>query len=219
MALRLSLGIDEAGRGCVIGSLVMAGFLMPEDESLVEQLNDLGVKDSKLLVSSKREELAKQIKKIAHSYKIVKIKPQMLDKFSLNKLEAEFSAQLINCLKPHKVYLDCPASGRGIHNYCQMVLMSCQHKKYEIVGANKMDRDNILAAAASILAKSERERHIKLLKKQYGDFGSGYPSDPKTIKWLVSWKKTRGEWPSIVRRKWSTLHNIKDKKLNIKYTY
>ena len=56
----LVMGIDEAGRGCVIGPLFLAGFLITEEDHLIDQLNDLGVRDSKLLLSHKREALAKE---------------------------------------------------------------------------------------------------------------------------------------------------------------
>ncbi|MEK7609019.1 MAG: ribonuclease HII, partial [Patescibacteria group bacterium] len=204
----LVLGIDEAGRGCVIGPLFLAGFLIPEEEHWVDRLNDLGVNDSKLLLSKKRDELAKEIKKIAHGYKITKVGPSLIDKFSINNLEIKFSAQLINKFLPHRTYLDVPASGSGIKRYCQAVGSLCLNTDHKIIGANKMDSHNVLVAAASILAKTEREKHVKILRKKYGDFGSGYPSDPKTIKWLTEWKKNRGQWPIIVRKKWSTLERM-----------
>ena len=201
------MGIDEAGRGCVIGPLFLAVFLIPEENHLIDRLNDLGVRDSKLLVASRRDYLAREIKRIAHGYKIVKIAPRLLDRFSINALEAKFSAELINKFNPHRVYLDAPASGAGIRNYCGSIASLCATPP-RLVGANRMDNTNVLVAAASILAKSAREQHAKLLKKKYGDFGSGYPSDPKTIKWLAGWKRSHGDWPGVVRRKWNTLENL-----------
>lgn len=201
----LVLGIDEAGRGCVVGPLFLAGFLMADEDHLIDKLNDLGVKDSKLLLSAKRDALAKEIKKIAHGYKILKVGPSAIDKFSINDLEIKFSARLINHFSPHKIYLDAPVAGGGIKRYCKNIGSLCLNPNHKIIGANKMDNTNVLVAAASILAKSEREKHVKILKKTYGDFGSGYPSDPQTIQWLADWRKTNKDWPSIVRKKWSTL--------------
>lgn len=204
---RLILGIDEAGRGCVIGPLFLAAFLMSEEDHLIDRLNDWGVRDSKLLLSRRRDILARQLKKVAAGYKIARIPPRLLDKFSLNELEAKFSAGLINRFSPHRVYLDAPASGKGIRRYCSSVASLCSAPP-RLVGANKMDDTNVLVAAASILAKSAREQYIRMLKKKFGDFGSGYPSDSKTIKWLAAWKRSRGEWPGIVRRKWNTLNSL-----------
>lgn len=204
----LVMGIDEAGRGCVVGPLFLAGFLIIEEDYLIDKLNDLEVRDSKLLLPHKREALAKEIKKIAHGYKVLKVGPSVIDKFSINDLEIKFSAQLINQFLPGRTYLDAPVSGMGIKRYCRSIGSLCLNPNHKIIGGNKMDNANVLVAAASILAKTEREKYVKILKKQYGDFGSGYPSDPKTIKWLKDWKKSKGEWPSIVRKKWSTLNNF-----------
>ncbi len=204
----LVLGIDEAGRGCVVGPLFLAGFLISEEDSVIDKLNDLGVRDSKLLLSARRDELAKEIKKIAVGWKVAKVKPSLIDEFSINDLEIKFSAGLINLFSPQRIYLDVPASGSGIKRYCNQVASFCSITPARIVGANKMDSTNIAVAAASILAKSEREKHVKILKKKYGDFGSGYPSDPRTMVWLKTWRKNRGEWPNIVRRKWRTLGKI-----------
>jgi len=203
----LVMGIDEAGRGCVVGPLFLAGFLIPEDDHLIDKLNDLGVKDSKLLVSGHRDRLAKEIKKIAHSYKVLKVGPSDIDKFSINDLEIKFSAQLINRFSPRRVYMDVPASGRGIKNYCNSVASLCVNQT-KLIGANKMDSTNVLVAAASILAKTEREKYVKILKKTYGDFGSGYPGDTKTISWLKEWQRSGREWPRIVRKKWKTLNSF-----------
>lgn len=204
----LVLGIDEAGRGCVIGPLFLAGFLISEDDSVIDRLNDLGVCDSKLLLSRKRDELARKIKKIAAGWKVSKIKPELIDEFSINELEIKFSADLVGRFSPRRVYLDVPATGKGIKKYCNSIASFCSFAPARIIGANKMDNTNIAVAAASILAKTEREKYVKILKRKYGDFGSGYPSDPRTISWLQNWRKTHKEWPSIVRRKWSTLQNI-----------
>lgn len=208
----LVLGIDEAGRGCVIGPLFLGGFLIFEEDYLIDKLNDLGVTDSKLLVAKKREYIATEIKKIAHGYKVIKISPADIDKYSINNLEIKHSAKLINHFSPHRTYLDAPVAGVGIKKYCNSINSFCLNKNHKIIGANKMDSTNIAVAAASILAKSEREKHVKILKKDYGDFGSGYPSDPKTIKWLMDWKKSNKDWPSIVRKKWATLDKIRSMK-------
>lgn len=204
----LVLGIDEAGRGCVIGPLFLGGFLISEEDYLIDKLNDLGVTDSKLLVAKKRESIAKEIKKIAHGYKVLKVSPSDIDKYSINELEIKHSAKLIDHFLPSRTYLDAPVSGSGIKRYCSAINLLCSDKNHKIIGANKMDSTNIAVAAASILAKSEREKHVKILKREYGDFGSGYPGDPATILWLKWWKAKKGEWPVIVRRKWSTLQNI-----------
>lgn len=201
------LGIDEAGRGAVIGPLVIAGVVFKDDDEIFEILYSHGIKDSKLLTSFKRKELLGVIKKLKHRHITFKIKPNILDKHSLNELEASYSSKIIDKLKPKIAYIDVPASGKGIENYCNKIKERCSHRT-KIFGANKLDINNIVVASSSILAKEEREKSIRLLKKSYGDFGSGYPSDPKTREWLKWWKKNNNQWPDIVRKKWKTLNKI-----------
>src|SRR3989338_9160258 len=112
----LICGIDDAGRGPVIGPMIMAGVLI-EDIDL-DKLKTIGVKDSKLLSQTRREELFKEIIKIVKDYKIIKIYPEEIDKalFSntsnLNNLEGEKMAEIINYLRPEKVIVDCPSTNK-----------------------------------------------------------------------------------------------------------
>ena len=201
------LGIDEAGRGAVLGPLVLAGVMFEDKKSIFKVLAAAGVKDSKLLTSQKRAELAAIVAKQKTRLATEKISPAILDKYSLNDLEAKRTARIINKLKPKSVFVDVPASGRGIDRYCDKIRGACKHRA-KIKGGNKMESISIAVAAASIIAKETREKEVRKLHKIYGDFGSGYPSDPKTKKWLASQHRVKKAWPEIVRTKWKTLENF-----------
>ena len=108
------LGVDEAGKGPVIGSLFIAGVLIEEEN--ISKLESIGVKDSKLLTHKKRIILADNIKKIVKKYKILQIKPSEIDRavgkedgLNLNWLEAHKTAEIINILKPDRAIIDCPS--------------------------------------------------------------------------------------------------------------
>ncbi len=202
------MGVDEAGRGCVIGPMVMAGFMMEEHESLLSVLIHMGVKDSKQLTPLQRNEIVQKLKVMDIHYKIIKLFPPLLDSASLNDLEAKATSDMIMELKPERVYLDVPTRGRGITRYCEYVREGCKEHSVELIGGNHMDRDNLFVASASILAKTLRDTHRDMLKLRYGEFGSGYPSDPLTRAWLKEWRRTHDAWPSIVRTKWSTLSSL-----------
>ena len=205
---RFVLGVDEAGRGAVIGPLVMGGVLFKDDKKTRDLLSKYGVKDSKLLSVKRREELFKVVKEISLKYSVFRIKPKELDSKSLNDLELKYTARIINKTFPEKVFVDVPASGRGVFNYCKKLEELVNHRPRKIIGENRLDITNILVSAASIIVKEEREKAIKKLHKKYGDFGSGYPSDPKTRRWLKIWKRNNKDWPEIVRTKWSTIQKI-----------
>jgi ribonuclease HII len=105
-------GVDEAGRGPVLGPLAIAGICIKEED--IPKLVDIGVKDSKLLTPKKRETLAVQIKDMVHSYSVVLLSPSEIDVVveskiknqKLNRLEAKTMAKVIETLKPDVVYVD-----------------------------------------------------------------------------------------------------------------
>lgn len=108
--MQLICGVDEAGRGPVIGSLVIAGALFYEDQ--INSLIEMGVKDSKLLSPVKRRTLFKEIEKLSLKYVVTKIKPFEIDqavfKKGLNILEAKIMAEIIKELSPNIAYVDAP---------------------------------------------------------------------------------------------------------------
>lgn len=185
-------GIDEAGRGPVIGPMVMA--IAAIDENDLFELETFGVTDSKAFSPIRRKELAEVVKRVCE-YEVEVITPEQIDEAlshpsrNLNILEAEAAGRLIDKLvarlgayKVKKVILDCPSNNpKGYlvemkHHVKQDVPLEAEHKadqKYRIVGA------------ASLLAKVLRDKAIDDLKEEHGvDFGSGYPSDAKTARFV-----------------------------------
>ena len=209
--VRKVAGVDDAGRGCVIGPLVVAGVLMPEDKlSLLEQM---GVKDSKELTPRRREKLAEEIRKVAEKVKVIKVPPQEVDRVvlrgvkykRLNWLEAKIMAQVITELKPEIVYVD---ASDVIEERFKKQILEAIPRGIKVVSEHDADAKYPIVSAASIIAKTERDREIQKLREKYGDFGSGYPSDPKTREFLIKCLRERGGYPDCVRRSWKTLKRL-----------
>ncbi|UCH32011.1 MAG: ribonuclease HII [Candidatus Bathyarchaeota archaeon] len=206
------LGVDEAGRGCVIGPLVIAGVLINMDSQSV--LLDLGVKDSKLLSVQRRENLAHKIRELAMGIKLVKLSPSEIDKVvdrkrrlhKLNRLEAQAMATIIEALKPDIAIVD--AADVYADRFKQHVT-ECLSSPVRVVSEHKADRNHPIVSAASIIAKTERDLDIKRLRSQYGDFGSGYMPDVKTKVFLETLLKKYGEYPKFVRRSWKPAKLLK----------
>lgn len=210
----LIIGIDDSGRGPIIGPMVLAGVLV--DESISEQFKAHGVKDSKQLLPRKRRLLAKFIKTNALSYEIVQANPEEIEMkmktgVNLNKLEAIKAAEIINTLnlgkEPIKVILDCPSPNTlAWKNY----LLKYIHKpdNLEFVVEHKADINYPSVSAASILAKTTRDAEIEKIKKKIGiDFGSGYPSDPTTCKFLREHADKHKD-DGIFRKTWQTWKDL-----------
>ena len=205
--MTLILGVDEAGKGPVIGSLFICGAMF--DEKYLPKLKEIGVKDSKLLTHKKRIKLAKEINKIAKKFKIIQIKPEEIDHavnkeegLNLNWLEAHKTAEIINELKPDKAIIDCPSP--NIKKYKEYLLNLLNNKEIELIVEHKADVNHISCSAASIIAKCAREEEIKNIKKKYGDIGSGYPSDPLTQRFV---KENFDKYSEIFRKSWMTFKN------------
>ena len=201
------LGIDEARKGPVIGSMVICGVLIEENQE--NELKKIGVKDSKLLTRKKRENLFPKILKIIKKHKAIMVSPKEIDnainsnELNLNRLEAIKTALIINELKPDKVILDCPSV--NIKSYVTYLKLFLKNKELKIIAEHKAERYPIVAAA-SVLAKVIGDEQLNKLKKRLGvDFGSGYPSDPYTINFL---KENYKKYPEIFRKTWSTYKKV-----------
>ncbi len=200
---RILLGIDEAGRGSLVGDMFVVGVCV--DESKLRLLEKLGVRDSKLLAPDAREKLYGRIIGIVDHVIVKRIPPNRIDEENLNKLFIEAVTEitkeaLAKCGSVNKVYVDLTGSKDRLVNAIRGVGFSG-----DIVAEHYADRNYIVVSTASIVAKVLRDRHIKELSKTYGDIGSGYPSDPKTITWLKRIVEEKGELPGIVRKSWSTI--------------
>lgn len=209
------LGIDEAGRGCVAGPLVMCGYLV--DEKDVAKLKGIGVKDSKMLTAARREKLLPNLEKIAEDYVLLSISAENIDKLrtvsNLNKMEIERMQQLINIFAPDRVIIDALESNE--RKFLAKVMCGIKVDT-EIIAENFADKNYVEVGAASIIAKVNRDAEITKLHNIYGDFGSGYSSDPKTITFLKEWIKKKHELPSFVRKSWMTIQWIREEMAQIK---
>ena len=205
-------GVDEAGRGSVIGPLVIAGVSINEKD--LPKLIDIGVKDSKLLSPCRREELAIQVKDLALLYHVVFLSPGEIDivveskrrLHKLNRLEAKAMAKVITILKPDVIYVD--ASDVLADRFGEHIAENLNFKP-KIISEHKADLTYPIVSAASIIAKVERDNVILQLEKKHGKMGCGYPSDPNTIKFLENWIIQFGSYPDFVRKSWKTAKRLK----------
>ncbi|MEM2146719.1 MAG: ribonuclease HII [Candidatus Jordarchaeaceae archaeon] len=203
----LIAGVDEAGRGPILGPIVFAGILMKEED--IPRLAELGVRDSKLLRPSKREKLSVAILERAVKVSMKVVSPKEIDEaktagINLNQLEVFCFAEIINQLNPDVTYVD--AADVNPERFSQRSKSNLVVNT-ELISQHKADYDVLIVGAASILAKVERDRIINELKR-FGDVGSGYCHDPKTISFLRKWVREYGELPSFVRHSWITAKNI-----------
>lgn len=205
------IGIDDAGRGPVIGPMILAGIIIEESEQ--KDLYEMGAKDSKLLTPSKRKLLGEKFK-LKYNHHIEITSPKEIDNSpNLNDLEAIKTAKIINKLTEDidekiTAIVDCPSVNTSAWgNFVKKLLK--KPEKVILRVEHKADLNYPVVSAASIIAKEKREEEMFKLKKLLGEkIGSGYPSDPKTKEFI----KNNFENPNIanlIRHSWKTIKNLK----------
>ena len=200
-------GIDEAGRGSMLGPLVIAGISL--DKKKLKKLSSIGVKDSKKLSPELREHLYKKIIEIVDDYYITKISTRSIDasvkKHGLNHLEAKYMAKVVSKLNSDTSYVDsCDVNPRRFGK--EISTLSDNHK---IKSYHHADSKFVIVSAASILAKVTRDRAIAKLRKNH-NLGSGYPSDSVSVKFVTKYYKKNHTMPSFVRKSWKPILRILD---------
>lgn len=230
---KIILGLDEAGRGPVLGPMVLA--VVKVDEKDLEKLQKLPLKDSKQLSKSKREELFNIIKENFEVDTVV-LYPEKIDELmeimNLNKIELSAFSKLTNkFLKESsgdvEIYIDaCSSNEKSFSNQLRAKLVNksqvnrepSKHGKpklikdsskgssreVRIIAEHKADENYKIVSAASIIAKVTRDKIINGYRDKYGEIGSGYPSDTRTINFLNEYIKKNGKLPEIARKSWAT---------------
>ena len=194
-------GIDEAGRGAALGPMVVAIFAIDEDR--IWELRRIGVRDSKALTRSARERIFERLMNLDAKRSYRKVEPSEIDAAvrsrggrGLNALEVEVFRELIEEVRPQLVYIDSPyRNAKKVHELIGEV------KGVRVVCEVRADAKYEVVSAASIVAKVIRDWSVSEIGA-----GSGYPSDPRTWRYLRE-VAIRGVVPPHVRRSWRSFRN------------
>jgi ribonuclease HII len=192
-------GVDEAGKGSVLGPLVVAGVVCgSEDEARA-----VGARDSKTLSPARREEIyADIVSRFRVATRV--IPPERIDarpRLSLNTCVARAHAAVVSELRPGMAILDACDVDAKRYGRTVARFLTC---RCSLTSIHEADRRHPVVGAASIVAKVIRDRAIDDLARVHGEIGSGYPSDPVTIAFLREYLKSRGAPPPFARRSWAT---------------
>ncbi len=215
MAVRMLCGVDEAGRGPVLGPLVVAAVLVENDAELVE----MEVRDSKKLTPKRREELAPRIRgcsKVALEIVPPRVVDQWTEGHRLNLLEATVFARLIDELDPDVAYLDaCDTDER---RFASMVRKNMVRRP-KLVCKHKADDTYPVVSAASIIAKTVRDAEIAKIETAVGEpIGTGYAHDPRTRAFLEKWIREKQGLPPQTRASWATTRKAESLAKNSRIT-
>ena len=208
-------GVDEAGRGPVLGPMVIAAVMVRDDATL----KALQVRDSKKLSPARREELAIEIRKVARTEVAVE-EAESIDAarkdLTLNQHEARLFGRLIELLHPEEVFIDaCDVDERRFGRMVQ----NCLSYRPRMVCVHKADDIYPVVSAASIIAKTVRDARVRLIEEEFGEpVGTGYCHDPVTTAFLEKWIREKGDMPPHSRRSWATARRITSLAKNARLT-
>jgi ribonuclease HII len=208
----LIAGLDEAGRGPVIGPLVVGCVIMEDSE--IGQLEEIGVDDSKKMTAKKRRSIATQIREIAKFTQTLIITPADInhlhdvEKYTLNQIEEMHFAKLLNSVPafPDQIFLD--ACDTKEERFGETIKNQLKFTPKKVISKHKGDAIFKIVGAASILAKTTRDEILEEYISKWGEVGSGYPSDPKTKTFLKTYYAKHRDFPPIVRTWWKTAQNV-----------
>lgn len=201
------MGLDEAGRGAVLGPLVVGGFVTRASDA--DRLPTLGVRDSKLLSPARREAVYRALAPVGRRYAI-HLAPRTIDAYvrhnGLNELEARAFGRLARQAGVRRIFVDAcdpvaPRFGAAVRRWAGA--------EVEVESRHHADRDLPIVGAASIVAKVRRDRSIARLARSCGDaIGSGYPSDPRTAEFVRARLNAGAPPPSWMRASWATVERL-----------
>ena len=208
MTVERILGVDEAGRGSVLGPLVVGGFVVRSDR--LEALRAAGACDSKELSAEDREEVYAKLPSIGDCRSVI-LPPREIDRYvvhgRLNELEARAFGALVRQLAPDVARVDaCDTDPRRFAR----AVKHWAGSQARVEASHHADRDDVVVGAASIVAKVRRDRAIDRLRARLGtEIGSGYPSDDRTVTFLREHFARASVRPTWVRIEWATMQRVK----------
>jgi ribonuclease HII len=203
------LGIDEAGRGSLVGPMVVGGCLVRTTD--LGRLAEIGVRDSKLLSAKRREAIYRELGTFARRVSVT-VAPQRIDRRvrrgQLNRLEAEVFARLVRRYRPARVFVDAcdPIASR----FGAVIAALAAPPSVPVEARHRADREIPVVAAASIVAKVRRDRALARLRERLGDaLGSGYPSDVRTVEFVRRALENELDGLPWLRLSWATTRRLK----------
>lgn len=208
----LILGMDEAGRGAVLGPLIVAGVLVPQSQR--EKLWSLGARDSKAVPRLRRKAILKKLWGEGVRGRALVISAVQIEAQSLTVLELSAMAELIRKFRPDEVVLDPPVGPRALPDFLGKLAQAAGFPAERIQAFPKADEKDPIVAAASLLAKVVRDSYVLFLHRAYGDFGWGYPGERKVQEFLREWFTRYRELPPICRKRWHTVSHFLESELH-----
>ena len=204
----LVLGFDEAGRGSVLGPMTVGAYLVSADR--IDDVREAGGRDSKGMSPLRRAAALPGLRELAEASDAVVLSAAAIDHGNLNTLEEEVFARLTSRWRPDIVQIDAPVPPAGLGRFRRRMAEMLEMPQQRLQVANQAENRFPAVGAASILAKVTRDQALDELRVAHGELGSGYPSDPRTRRFLGELLESGTPLPDFVRSRWDTVRKIRE---------
>ena len=208
------IGVDEAGKGPVLGPMIAAAVRADEGD-----LPD-GIDDSKRLTAATRESIATQLREsstIAVGLGVVTTDEIDYPETDMNSLTVAAQVRALGEVAGEGDHALVDAGDVSESRFARRVQEGVADAgtdtesgvAIDVTAEHGADEASRLVGAASVIAKVERDSRIAALNEEYDDdIGSGYPSDPTTREFLADYVDRHGELPACARASWSTCEDV-----------
>lgn len=204
------IGVDEAGKGPVLGPMIAAAVRV-ESADLPD-----GIADSKQLSAARRESLAAELRATEGiEIGIGSVGTDEIDapETDMNRLTVLAQVRAITAVARGDDSVVVDAGDVSESRFGRRVREGVgeQGVEIDVTAEHGADDSYRLAAAASVVAKVERDSRMAAIGSEYDDtgpVGSGYPSDPTTRAFLADYVDRHGELPACARTSWSTCEDL-----------
>lgn len=200
------LGIDEAGRGALLGPLVVAGVAIERGEE--GRLWEMGARDSKTLPRAQRKKVLRTLWQGGLRGWAVVVPPLRIDQENLTRLEYAAMVELLRKTGAEEVVVDPPVGPLALARFLRDLSGEAGLPRERVHGFPHADAQHPVVAAASLLAKVVRDGYVVALRREYGDFGWGYPGERKVQEFLRGWLEKHGELPPVCRKRWRSVQTL-----------
>lgn len=217
---KYTIGLDEAGKGELVGHLFLSGVLIPNN-ILSDLDNIVGTADTKNKKSFEYwDGIFKNIdnqRKRGLDFVLERIEPWIFDQYNVNKIIDVVYQRILNeflrridSISEVRIVLDDYGIGPSLERFLKFLEM----QGAEVVVVHKADDDYLEAKVASLVSKRYREVVLKAInnneqfKINGQSIGSGNAGNPQTLQWLKDWHGSGKPWPWFIKKSFKTISEI-----------
>lgn len=217
MLNQIVVGADEAGRGLIIGPMVIGACAV--NDEILDLFKKIGIKDSKKYTSRHKLNLhVDKIKKESLAWSVKDLPADVLNNFNKNRMTMDEAEAFTFYRALEEIQKKVPNikefqvdNFQAVSKLKALMKQNSKMKDIQLIVLPRAESKYLAVSAGSLLARASSLDELDKIRKKYGDFGSGSTNDKRTISWLKKYYEQYLSWPEkIVRTFWKTIEKIEN---------